>query len=715
MNQKVTQALAAILALASLALLLAQPVNAHETDQYTLPRREFADLGPYLNEYMYDAIDEAVRNVNQRISAARKANRESDVKRLQEDAEIVRAVNGAFPNAMAVIEGLDSRLGSASMRDAYPSTVCGYKEPLTNIYEHAHFILDPRQLFRIWLAKTFDAYGTYMGGDKIGHFTDMGMNYWVAYNNARRKGANEEEATAAAVSLGTQGLVFSESGMLGYLSAGSYSNGDMVANYLGFVFYRNLTAPMLVGGKQVPAMLVRDGDLWAFAPHVQRDNDFFAAYIDPHMCEALNPSHYESGMRTKIREAVKERQADLLERYADENGLRRPMRYFEVTARECVTYYGVNYGHRGAEDELITLANTCFDPLPADAGVNDRNDRGYTPLHDAVIRGDLPRINALIKAGANVNSPIRSKEVYSSEWGATPIHLAARDGQREIVETLIKAGANPKAADDRGATPLHYGAYSAEIESLLVDRGADANARDVFGRTPLHWAVNLGRADAVEALLQKGAKPSTADRSGATPLHLAAARADVLSMSRLLDGGAPIAAADRFGRTPLHEASTANDPEAVNLLVRRGAKPQVTDSFGMTPLHDAARVGRGESAKALLQQGASATATDLCGITPLHLAARGGHESCVQAMLARGADANARSKSGITPLHEAAFCGRPTTIMALTDAGSDRSARDTLGRTPRDIAQKQGHRSVLAMLAVETARAMHATAEAEAG
>lgn len=705
--------LAALIGAGAATLLAMQPARAHETDQYTLPRRDFADMGPYLNAWMYDAIAEGMGKVNERIAAAKKGNRPFELKRLQEDGEIVRAVNAAFPNAMVVIEGFDSTMGSTRTRDAYPGLVCGYKEPLTNIYQHAHFILDPRQLFRVWLAKTSNVYGTYLGGDKVGHFTDMGMNYWRAYDAAKRKGANEEEATRAAVDVGTQGLIFSESGMLGYLSAGSYSNGDMAANYLGFVFYRNLTAPMMLKGKLQPAMLVREDDLWRIAPHVQRDNDFFAVYVSDHWCEALNPSHYESGMRDKIREAVQERQADVLERYADANGLRREAIDFDTIARECATYHGVDYGHRGSMEELLVLSSVCFEPFPGNAKPGDRNDRGYTPLHDAAMRGDVARVQALLASGADINIAIRSKEVFSSEWGATPLHLAARNDQREVVELLVRAGANVKAVDDRGATALHYAAAHPAVETLLLSKGASADARDVFGRTALHWAANLAAAEGIEALAGNGADATAADRSGATPLHLAAANGDALAVARLINNGAKVNPVDHFGRTPLHAAASLNDAETAKVLLSRGANPSAKDAFGITPLHDAARQGRTAVVIVLMAAGATPGATDLSGVTPLHLAARDGHESAVQAMLARGANPNARSNAGVTPLHEAAFSGRETIVTALTAAGSDRSAKDALGRTPRDVASIHGHRKLMAVLVAESGAPRHAAVIAQ--
>lgn len=701
MKQRLKHVLAALAGAAAVTLAAVGPAGGHETDQYTLPYgRQFTDLGPFLNAWFYDHVAEGVRRTNEKIANAKQFNRpREEIERNFIDDEIVRAVNSAFPSAMSVIEALDlNHLGKDYPMEAPPGYVLEYKEALTNIYQHAHFILDPRQVFRIWLAKTMVVYGTYMGTDKIGHFTDMGMHYWNAYYQARSHGATEEEATANAVDVGTHGLIFSERGMLGYLSAGSYSNGDIAADFLGFLFYRNLTAPVMLKGKQVPPMLVREGDFWRISPRVQRDNDFFADFVCDHLNELLNPSRYEEDMRPKIREAVKARQNSMLERYVDENGCRRSMDWFNAKARECFTYFGTDYGHVGKMDELITLGNTCFDPLPEKVSKTDRNDRGYTALHDAVIRGDRARVQALLVAGADINAAIRSGEPYSSEWGATPLHLAARDGRREIVELLLQNGAKTNIADDRGATALHYGAAYPGIASILIGKGADANAHDILGRTPLHWAANLGKADGAEALMKRGANVSAADRFGATPLHLAALRGDARCVSRMVDNGANVNAADRFGVTPLQLAARLQDAEAATVLLDHRASAVAKDAFGVTPLHEAAQQGRTAVVEALLAHGASANTADLNGVTPLHLAARSGHDQTAQAMLARGANPNARSAVGVTPLHEAAFSGRATIISALTTAGSDRAARDTRGRTPRDVATTRGHTDVLALL-----------------
>jgi ankyrin repeat protein len=672
--------------------------QAHESDQFTLPHgRQFADLGPYLNAWIYDHIETGVNKVNQRIAQALRSDDRSAVEQMQSDDEIVKAVNGSFPNAYDVIEGLNSMFRSTKVRGEYPGLVVGYHEQFINIYEKAHFVLDPRQFFRIWHAGTLCAWGTYVGADKIGHFTDMGRHYWNAYSDARKKGANDEEATAQAIKVGTSGAIFAETGMLGYLSAGAYSNADNAANFLGFLFYRNLTAPVNLKGRLAPAMLERDGDYWKIAPHVQRDNDFFAAFICEHMNEVANPSHYEKAMRPKISDALKDRQWIILERYADANGLRRPMRWFEDQTRACRTYYGADYGHNGPFDELVTPATACFDPVPGDS-IADRNDRGYSAIHDAVARGQAERLQSLIRQGGDVNDQIRSDEPYSSEWGATPLHLAARDGRLEIVDVLLKAGARADIADDRGSTPLHWAAGHPGVISILVERGASVNMVDRSGRTVLHWAANIGAADSIDALLKRGADVNIQDLSGSTPLHLASRAGDVRTAARLLDNGADADLSARDGVTALHLAARTGNPETVARLLDENADARAVDAYGFSPLHEAARTGRSAAVEILLAKGADPNQPDLTGSTPLHLGTRHGHALAVAAMVAQRGDVNARNGRSATPLHEAAFAGRPEVIASLTSAGGDLSARDALGRTPRDVALGAGHREVLAML-----------------
>jgi ankyrin repeat protein len=119
--------------------------------------------------------------------------------------------------------------------------------------------------------------------------------------------------------------------------------------------------------------------------------------------------------------------------------------------------------------------------------------------------------------------------------------IAAGDGeaasrmlvQVETVRMLLARGADVRAANRRGAQPLHYAAdgrpgsrtwnagAQAETVACLIESGADPNAVDRSGVTPLHRAVRTRCGPAVRALLEAGADARRLNKSGSSPMQLA--------------------------------------------------------------------------------------------------------------------------------------------------------------------------------------------------
>ena len=118
------------------------------------------------------------------------------------------------------------------------------------------------------------------------------------------------------------------------------------------------------------------------------------------------------------------------------------------------------------------------------------HDSGMNPLHNAVIRENVPLVKALLEAGANPNARTRKIGGFPGErLNATPLHLATdkrRDPSKslEIVNLLLRYGAKPNAKDGRRETPLFVAVYKA------------------------------GDANVVRALLAAGAKPDEYMRIG---------------------------------------------------------------------------------------------------------------------------------------------------------------------------------------------------------
>lgn len=669
---------------AALIGALALPARSHETDPFTLPEgRTFADIGSYLNEWAFRAIEQGVRRVNQRIAQgpSRAAATVPELN-LEASEEIIRAVNASFGNAYEVIEGLERELYSTALRQRYPGMVVGYKQQFGNIYQHVHFVLDPRQVFRLWHASTFLAYGTYIGTDKIGHFTDMGMNYYRAYASSLRKGKDEAEAVAAAVEVGTSGPLFSERGMVGYLSAGHYSNADLAANYIGFLFYRNLTEPMMIEGTQHQPMLVREGAYWKIAPHVGPNSDFFSAFISDHYDEALNPGLYEKAMRDKVHDAISERATAVLNRRIDHRGNRRPRSYFLGLQDQLKTYYGADYGQEGTNEELMSVAGACYETFSADASPAARNRFGMTPLHEAATMGEVDRVRDLIRRGADVNALVRSDESYSPEWGNTPLHYAAAEGRTNVVQSLLDAGANAHAANDRGQTALHRAVNHPDVVQLLIERDAPVNAQTVSGESPLHWAAADGQRQVVELLLNNGANARLRSHSGETPLHAAARANDAELTLKLLTFGSDANAVAALGMTPLHIASQHDNQAVADVLIQHGAGVNLADQFGWTPLHAAADVGATTIAEALIRKGANVNAAAAHENTALHIAVRKGRTALAELLLARQANVNAVNRQGMMPLHIAVATEDASSVATLLKFGADRFAKNHKGIAP---------------------------------
>jgi ankyrin repeat protein len=93
-----------------------------------------------------------------------------------------------------------------------------------------------------------------------------------------------------------------------------------------------------------------------------------------------------------------------------------------------------------------------------------------------------------------------------SPGGASPIHDAVLNGEVELVEILIANGADVDERDVHGYTPLHLAIQQGNTDAakVLINNGADVNAKTIGDNgndlSPLYLSIILGRS-AVESLL----------------------------------------------------------------------------------------------------------------------------------------------------------------------------------------------------------------------
>jgi ankyrin repeat protein len=207
----------------------------------------------------------------------------------------------------------------------------------------------------------------------------------------------------------------------------------------------------------------------------------------------------------------------------------------------------------------IGTRRTVRKMLASGGNVNTPNAMGWTPLHNAINRGDLGLVKDLVEHGADINkasgdqlAPLlfacdvcgidnnqnerRKIILYLIEMGAniehrdqttyqTALHLAAgAEGSTAALNAILSLPVDTEARDAEGLTPIFYavGRDSTRAIELLVKHHANLNALDMQeAQTPLMHAVREGSAEDVRILLELGANPWLADASGKSALHYA--------------------------------------------------------------------------------------------------------------------------------------------------------------------------------------------------
>ena len=260
--------------------------------------------------------------------------------------------------------------------------------------------------------------------------------------------------------------------------------------------------------------------------------------------------------------------------------------------------------------------------------------------------------------------------------------LAARAGDVEKLDAAIRAGADVNAPDENGATPLSWAVSGGHMPVLhkLLSHGADVDYQSPRGQSALNVAASRGDVRMMQVLLKHGAEADERIRGaqapehlkGATPLFLAALQKHADAVAELLSCGADVNAVNEGGATALLLAAGRDSADVVRLLLEAGADPGRGDHRGATPLMVAAVEGALESAWLLLDAGADANQAT--------------------------AVLNPGPHAGVTALMAAAQGDQELTALALLLAGAQVDARNYDGKTARDLAEASGSRNVAALL-----------------
>lgn len=299
--------------------------------------------------------------------------------------------------------------------------------------------------------------------------------------------------------------------------------------------------------------------------------------------------------------------------------------------------------------------------------LNARDRDGRTPLHWAVLKGEVETVKALLEAGCDGN--------IKDKMETAPLHIAVMQGKKDIVMCLLTKITNLETTNSKGWTSLHLTASAGfnDITELLLKSGAKIEARDSKQRTPLHLAALAGKGHIIKTLLNHNADSAAGDLNGSTALHLAAEGGFEFEVVTLLEKNANIEAQDAMKRTPLHVAVIARQAHIISILLKGGANIESKDIQEATALHLAAQEGLKKEVEVLIENGANIEAKDIAGETPLVRAFAGKKKDVIRVLLRGGANVNATSAEGDSVLQVAAYAGNLEVARLLLDHGADRN------------------------------------------
>ena len=237
----------------------------------------------------------------------------------------------------------------------------------------------------------------------------------------------------------------------------------------------------------------------------------------------------------------------------------------------------VNAADSKGETPLMWIRNTEVTKALIKAGADvNRFGNGHTALIEAAkYYADPEMINVLVRAGADVDT----RGAQEMELGRTALMCAAEKniGNVGVVNALLKAGANVNLADEGNSeTPLMIAASrnTFDVVNALLKAGADVQYQNNMGWTVLTTAAynnSTDGPDIIRTLIKAGADVNARNRSGQTPLMFAARfNTNPAVINALIDGGAEDLT-DKDGKTALVHAKEMGTPEIVDALIKAGA------------------------------------------------------------------------------------------------------------------------------------------------
>jgi len=241
--------------------------------------------------------------------------------------------------------------------------------------------------------------------------------------------------------------------------------------------------------------------------------------------------------------------------------------------------------------------------------LNQLDNNGYTPLHEAALFGQVDIAHYLITEGAELDicTPAATDKYKNIKLpNHTAIEIACEMKNGSMVISLFEASAIVTPTRDKRIQVIHVLAQHGALNHVqtLIERYPElVHAKDTSDQTPLLWAASKGHHDIVKLLISKGANVNTPTQhpinhkhsrdNHYTPLDWAIAGGHTDVIFSLMDAGATTSYAHTtIKNKTLENLIKDNDFILVQILIK--CNPALLNKLsddGYAPLHYAAIYG----------------------------------------------------------------------------------------------------------------------------
>ncbi|MCP4727683.1 MAG: hypothetical protein GY863_21770 [bacterium] len=256
-------------------------------------------------------------------------------------------------------------------------------------------------------------------------------------------------------------------------------------------------------------------------------------------------------------------------------------------------------------------------------------------IHDAARAGDLEKVTSLLSGDSGLLEEKDSK-------GFTPLHIAITKDRREVVRYLIEKGADLNSKNNNGLRPLQTALDRGKnaIADLLIEKGADINIRGFRNQSLLHQASRSGNNRLVNSLLNKGADINAKDSSGNTSLDLAVISGKASTARLLVDKGGEVGSllSDEAECQDILDRTIINNESILTELIMEFLQDRdFVNEGGHSIIHRAAAFGNKDMVSSLLDNGIDINKRSGDGKTPLYYAAKYGNKELADFLKGKGA------------------------------------------------------------------------------